>query len=220
MQKTLRDFTLLALIFFSTAAATHSFATENLRAEVEKYVFSKANSRAVFEVKYFPHNNPTINEYIENKARFSSIFNKVLAFGFEPKINFLEIGIAPSRMNGGEIVEIEGKVYISISASDEQIEGKVLQYFSINSSSGKIFFFAHNQASIEQFRNGMIRIENVLGKFSQSGLSLNLPSGFEIGIAPSRMNGGEIVEMEGRLYVSITASDEQIERYFIKFIRQ
>jgi len=41
----------------------------------------------------------------------------------------------------------------------------------------------------------------------------------EIGISPEKMYGGEIVEEQGKTYIAITATDDQIERYFMKYVR-
>ena len=166
---------------------------------------------------FFAHNNPTIAEFALAKGRVSTILSEILNHHFEPKVETAEIGLAPLKMDGGQVVSHNGRLYISIKATDDQIEAGLLEYFEVFEVSGRLVFFAHNRPTIAQFYLVKQRVENVLKRFSQYGLKIEIPS-LEIGAVPVAMAGGQVVEHNGKVYIASTATEEKIEGYFTRYI--
>lgn len=129
----------------------------------------------------------------------------------------VEVGLAPLKMDGGQVVSHNGRLYISIKATDDQIEAGLLDYFEVVEVSGRLIFFAHNRPTIAQFYLVKRRVENVLKRFGQYGLKVEIPS-LEIGAVPVAMAGGQVVEHNGKVYIASTATEEKIEGYFTRYI--
>jgi hypothetical protein len=202
-----------------TGLAHYSLGDQNTFSSLEHYSHQARHSKTSLDVKYFAHNSPSIKEYVDGKARISAIISNILDKGFISKIKYIEIGIAPRAMGGGNIVLSDDKIYVSITSTDEEIESVLLNYFSIVATARNITYFAHNQPTIAQFLAGKAAVEGVLKRFADSGLGLDLPKGLEIGIAPKTMSGGNIVLSDDKIYVSITSTSEELERYFIRYVR-
>lgn len=205
---------ILAFVFFAFFGAHSSFAV-GLQ-EVETILFTVGEPYQI-EVKYFAHNSPNIQEFLAGKVRVSAVLNRVSAYGFVPSVQQLEIGIAPKTKSGGTVVKQDGKLFVSVTSTDDELERGLLQLFLISAQYGNVVFFMHNAPSLNEFNVGRAKVEAVLQKFTQAGLKLNLPEKFEVGIAPRDMSGGGVVVEGGRLYISITASDDEIERHFTKY---
>jgi hypothetical protein len=172
---------------------------------------------------FFAHNNPTIAEFALAKGRVSTILSEIQNHHFEPKVETAEVGLAPVKMEGGNVINHDGKLYVAIRATDDQIEAGLLDYFEVSDVSGRLFFFAHNRPTIAQFYLVKRRVENVLKRFGQYGLKVEIPS-LEIGAVPvamamaMAMAGGQVVEHNGKVYIASTASEEKIEAYFTRYI--
>ncbi|MCB0361496.1 MAG: hypothetical protein KDD35_02165 [Bdellovibrionales bacterium] len=169
------------------------------------------------QVKYFAHNHPSLQEFLRGRSRVSEILSLVLDSEFELRASQLEVGIAPLKMAGGAVVLSKGVLYVWFDATDEQIESGLLYSFKLEKQSGDIRFFGHNGPTISQFYLVKERVERVLSAFSRYGLRLKLPT-LEIGISPIEMLGGNVVFVEGKLFISISASEEDIERIFTPYI--
>jgi hypothetical protein len=183
------------------------------------YFSSQASNIHKRQIKllFFAHNNPTIAEFALTKGRVSTILSEILNHHFEPKVETAEVGLAPIKMEGGNVVNHEGKLYIATRATDDQIEAGLLDYFEVFEVSGRLFFFAHNRPTIAQFYLVKERVENVLKRFGQYGLKIEIPS-LEIGAVPVAMAGGQVVEHNGKVYIASTATEEKIEGYFTRYI--
>lgn len=207
--------------FFYLAVLCLSFATvghADTSVSQDSYVITNLNS--TITVKFFPHNSPSIDEYTQGKARVNTILTKIASYDVSPRVETVSIGIAPVKMVGGDIVEENGNLYISITATDDAIEARLLSYFSISYTVGSITYFSHNAATIETLIAGRAMVERVIAHFTARGLVLVFPDKFEIGISPGAMIGGNIVEEGGKTYISITSTDEEVERYLMKFVRE
>jgi hypothetical protein len=183
------------------------------------YFFSQVSNIYKRQLKliFFAHNNPTIAEFALAKRRVSTIFSEILNHHFEPKVETAEVGLAPLKMEGGNVVNHNGKLYIATRATDDEIEAGLLDYFEVFEVSGRLIFFAHNRPTIAQFYLVKRRVESVLKRFGQYGLKVDIPS-LEIGAVPVAMAGGQVVEHNGKVYIASTASEEKIEAYFTRYI--
>lgn len=183
------------------------------------YFFSQASNIYKRQLKliFFAHNNPTIAEFALAKGRVSTILSEIQNHHFEPKVETVEVGLAPLKMDGGQVVSHNGRLYISKKATDDQIEAGLLDYFEVVEVSSRLIFFAHNRPTIAQFYLVKRRVENVLKRFGQYGLKVEIPS-LEIGAVPVAMAGGQVVEHNGKVYIASTASEEKIEGYFTRYI--
>lgn len=166
---------------------------------------------------FFAHNKPTIAEFALAKGRVSTVLSEIQNHHFEPKVETAEVGLAPVKMEGGNVINHDGKLYVAIRATDDQIEAGLLDYFEVSEVSGRLFFFAHNRPTIAQFYLVKRRVENVLKRFGQYGLKVEIPS-LEIGAVPVAMAGGQVVEHNGKVYIASTATEEKIEGYFTRYI--
>lgn len=187
--------------------------------EYQPYFSSPASyiHRRQLKLLFFAHNNPTIAEFALAKGRVSAILSEILNHPFVPKVETAEVGLAPIKMAGGNVVNQDGKLYIAIRATDDQIEAGLLDYFEVFEISGRLVFFTHNRPTIAQFYLVKERVKNVLKRFGQYGLKIEIPS-LEIGVVPVAMAGGQVVEHNGKVYIASTATEEKIEGYFTRYI--
>lgn len=202
----------------TTAGNFISFAcTALFKCSSYQDVVSDSESSSVFpQIEYFPHNSPSISEYVFGKSQVETSLKKVLDAGFIVKATFIPVGISPKPMSGGAVVVSKGKMYVSISATSSEIEAGLLSFFSIPSSYGKITFSSHNNPNIAEFLLIKERVENVLLRFEKNGLILKLPEKLVVWIV--RKIERDVFETPDRLFVSVSTSGEALERYFMKFV--
>ncbi len=194
-----------------------AFALEN--SDQQTYLFSDGDGQTQqLHVRFFAHNQPSISQFLAGKAMVNGILAKIAKYGFKPKVESLSIGISPDTMNGGDVVQENGNLYISLKAGEEEVESRLLRYFYVKTTDGKIHFFPHNGATLDQLAAGRRLVKKVLTRFKDNGLTLQFPEGFQVGISPATMYGGDVVQENGIVYVSITSSEDQVERFFTKFL--
>lgn len=205
-------FLFIALLFASAALPL---------AKAEKFVQTEiftSQSGAAVAVKFFAHNSPSIDEFVSGKNRMLTAIKTITDNGLTATKSQIEIGIAPDRMYGGNVLMENGKLYVSVKASDEELEGGLFNFY-VYSVKGKLTFFGWNQPSISQFFDGKARVEATIQRFKDNELKLVLPKNLSVGIAPDRMYGGNIVEENGKVFISVKAEDKEIEGYFSKYIQ-
>lgn len=213
-------FLLLGLSVYGLFLSFSGNAQEFLDSSKQAPVFFSQTSniyRRQLKLLFFAHNNPTIAEFSLLKGRVNTVLGEILKHHFEPKVETAEIGLAPLKMAGGNVVNHDGKLYVAIRATDDQIEAGLLDFFEVSEVSGRLVFFAHNRPTIAQFYLVKQRVENVLKRFGQYGFKIAIPS-LEIGAVPVAMAGGQVVEHNGKVYIASTASEEKIEGYFTRYI--
>lgn len=179
--------------------------------------FFELENATFWNVSYFLHNEPTIDEFFYGMDKVFSILMKIQDAGFVMTIDELKIGIAPREMSGGAIVEEDGELFISITATEDSLERKFLKFFKLeNATFGKVTYFMHNGPTIEEFVHGIGLVETVLMKIRNTGFVMTVDE-LEIGLAPREMSGGVVVEDDGVLFVSITTTEDTLERKLLKF---
>tara|TARA_Y100000031_G_C8075093_1_gene316940 strand:+ start:89 stop:739 length:651 start_codon:yes stop_codon:yes gene_type:complete len=169
-------------------------------------------------VNFFAHNDPNLTEYITGRSKVMEVLESLLHTGFLPKKSQFAIGIAPQRMQGGHVVQSNGKIFVSSEATGQEIEKVLLKYFTIMGADDRIEFFAHNNSDVSDVMVVIEAVEATLARFANNNLKLKLPAELKLGAAPQRMQGGHIVVSNGRLYVSVDASYDALERYFMNYL--
>lgn len=200
------------------SSSTFALANEVNSELSETYPISKEGGAVTLQVKFFAWGGVSIKEYLSGRARVRNAIEKLLEYGFKPKSENLKVGITWGVMKGGKVINFGDATYISSAASDEEIEGVLIPFFTKLSSNGKITFFAHGPISISKFKLGVSKIESVLNLATQNQLNLILPKAFKIGISGLPMKGGKLIEFGVVLYLDVSASPEEIERHLTKYI--
>jgi hypothetical protein len=214
----------LAISFIITPNAFAQFI-ESFEAEKNVQVYTFEN-REDLEIRFFPHRRPNIDEFSKGRTFVNKVISSLLSKGFSPTIGKLEVGISPRNMNGHSVeVEIDsygnalGKIFVSIEASEDKLERVLLSlnYFKFDDSAdGKVAYFLHNSPNTEQFLKGVGLVNKVLKKIKDAGFVMK-PEKLEVGIAPQNMYKGPVAESNGKLFVSIEASEDTLERWLLKF---
>lgn len=177
------------------------------------------------EIKFVAINGPNISEFTEGKEKVIQLLNKISGFNLILKTKVIEINISPSEMNGGYVFIENKKYYISITATDEMIEGILLNLFDVKKIIFNLTYRPINNASYEVFNFGVQKVEKVLNKFAINKINLDLPLNLNVKISPHDMQGGSIFSnSEGSLseeivYVYANATEDKIERFFIKYAK-
>lgn len=179
-----------------------------------------ANLHKPIAVAFFPHNGPSIEEYKLGKDRVTTILDGITQHGFAPRVEKLSIGITSETMPAGDIVEVNDNIYISITATNAEIEGALLKYFDTFLVENNVTYFAYPGATLQMLREGKAMIEAILERFKNSGFTLVFPEPLIIGIMAGELYGKTIVESQGRLYISTLATCDEAERHFIKYIHE
>jgi hypothetical protein len=173
------------------------------------------------EITFFSHYGVNISEFIEGRDTVKSVINQIIANGFSPKSQSINVGIAPQTMSGGNVViSDKNTLYVAYNSPRDQIERKVLNFFVLKGLNyDKINFFFHNESTMNEFEVGVINVKNVIKKIIDSNFQWNIKT-LSIGIAPSKsMSGGNVVESSGMLYISFDSSEDEIERALLKFFK-
>lgn len=209
---------LLATMSPLFASETPDFHLEDISSiKVEKNLYSiQAAEQELLRIKYFPHNDVSVNQFMRGKRKVSEVLRNLIAQGFRPNQEILHIGIAPNKMNGGWVVIENNRLYVAIDAAKSTIEYKLLYFFHNPDSRGELEFFIHNKANINQFKRGKRKVAEVYRQITESGFQLKRGR-IRIGIAPQRMNGGMVVSENGNLYVTYDATKSAIQAKFLPF---
>jgi hypothetical protein len=199
---------------------------KSLDAATDRIVLGKCT------VQFFPQGGLTINEYVQAKSRLTKTLQLITEFGFEPKQSEIRIGIAPEEYVGVRLGRLyrtwktEGNLFIAIQATSDEIEGALLDFFSSNSGSNEIKFIAHQGPSLAKFRGTKEKIEDAIKEFRQNNLNLTLPANVQIAISGSEEIDVDrhlllrTWEADGMLFVAVTATREEIERFLMAFVRE
>lgn len=192
-----------------------SYGTLPIAAEKE---VAEWNGTAL-SVTYGPHNGPSIKEFNEGKTRVQNVLDRLLQTGATPVRATLEVFIAPKKMSGGSCVWVDGKVYISVLATDGEMESALMDFITPSVAWEIYTFRPHLKASLTQLDEGIAKFKAALQAFQDAGLTLELPY-TDIYIAKNRMSGGDFVVVDNAIWISTAIEADVLERSLIAYIKK
>lgn len=201
---------LLSFIAFNSSALQEAKPTD-----IKTYRYAHGRN---LKVVYYAHNNANIKEFLMGKDTVNEILNKIAKAGFEPKVDYLEVAISPQEMVSGHVVVESEGLFVAISATPDLVERNLLRYFKFKRTNSRFVFFPHNNPVLSEFFLAKQAVDRVIARFAENGLEINVDY-LEIGISPVEMIDGNVVTRDGKLFISLQATDDQIERYLMKFVR-
>lgn len=117
-----------------------------------------------------------------------------------------------------------------IDAVREKIKKDIIEAESLAPKYGNVTFSSEGVSSIDDYQNTKARIESVIDRFAKKSANLVLPDNFQIAVTDSRTYSSncygcgslyyrEATDVNRKIYISVTATDYEIERFFMSYFK-
>jgi hypothetical protein len=171
------------------------------------------------KVYYRAGGNPSIQEFKAVKARVETVLKKFSDNGFEPFGNFFVV-IYPTKIGDKTVEEKNGDLMISLVAKETEIEGLFSQYFQLLTS-GRFTYrasFAGHAPTVAQILETKGRIVKIIKNYEENDLPLLLAPNVTVFVSSAEPEIWDSRDGD-RLFISSKCTDEQVERFFSKYLQ-
>jgi hypothetical protein len=160
----------------------------------------------------------TIQEIREGKARISSTFSSILKHGWDSNYESILVVLIPRRHDGAQVFEDREKLYVTVSATEDQIERGLLEFFVVKVTHQGRTYFPGRYPSVKEFQDCVAKVEKVIARFQEHGLPLRFHENQSITVdVADPYSGRPPVFGDRTIFVAITATEDQIERHLMNF---
>ena len=210
---------IFALSALCISTVSTAFTATELNSEKLDQVF-ELHGESTFKVEYFMHGlPPNIREFMHVRELVNTIIEDLVSNQYQPTNKLLEVGVTEKKMNGGNVVISEGKLYIAATAHKTEVQKNLLEFFEApRVTYGKITYFGHLKPAPEIYQRGIQLVQSIVEKIEKAGFVLDSDE-LEIGISEYKMTGGNIVEHTDQVFVKYNASTDELERGLLTYYR-
>lgn len=197
---------LMSLIFSSGAQAA---------ATTDSFNIDETNE--ILTLNFSPSNGANLKEFMEGRVLVNKTVATLIEKGFSPIHLNLSILISPVKMPGGMVVVEDQIVHLAVGVDPDLLERAILKFFDFKGLTvDGVSFTIANSANSDEFLLGRDIVMSVIEKIKETGFSMKNDH-LEVAISPITMMGGDIIERNGKLIVSVGVNHDDLERVLLKY---
>lgn len=197
---------LMSLIFSSGAQAA---------ATTDSFNIDETNE--ILTLNFSPSNGANLKEFMEGRVLVNKTVATLIEKGFSPIHLNLSILISPVKMPGGMVVVEDQIVHLAVGVDPDLLERAILKFFDFKGLTvDGVSFTIANSANSDEFLLGRDIVMSVIEKIKETGFSMKNDH-LEVAISPITMMGGDIIERNGKLIVSVGVNHDDLERALLKY---